>query len=102
MNIERIDLKQNAPTRMMGMRQSALPLRERMESALAEGGRVDLDFTDVEATHSFIDELIGVIVGKQGPTVLSQISFKGCSATVKGILQFVAADRAKDFLRSAH
>jgi len=99
---ERIELKQDAPTMMMGMRQSAIPLRLRIASAIERGERVDVDFTGVEATHSFLDELIGVLVGVQGPDVLRLIAFKGCSDTVKGILQFVANDRAKDFRRLTH
>lgn len=102
MNVEHIQLKQDSHHRVMGVRSGALSLREHIETTLENGGRIDLDFSGVEATHSFVDELIGVIVSKRGPAVLSQISFKGCSSTVKGILKFVAADRAKDFLRNAH
>lgn len=102
MSTQLISLIKESPTRMMGMRQSALPLREQIESAIGDGLQVSIDFTGVEATQSFIDELIGVLVGLKGPSVLERITFKGCSDTVKGIIQFVVADRATDFMKRAH
>lgn len=87
---------------MMGRRQTALPLRERIEAVLSCGGEVALDFSGIEATQSFIDELVGVLVLKQGPTVLEQVLFKGCSESVIAIVRFVVADRARQFKRRAH
>lgn len=97
-----ISLQSYAPTRMMGMRKSALPLREQIEQALAVGQDVSIDFTGVEATQSFIDELVGVIVARRGPGVMDQVVFKGCSSTVKAIIKFVVSDRASHFMRTAH
>lgn len=100
--MQMIPLKEVARTPMMGMRQSALPLRSRIEAALAEGQGVTVDFTGVEATQSFVDELIGVLVGTRGPKVLEQVTFKGCSESVRGVLRFVVSDRARDFARRMH
>jgi hypothetical protein len=102
MSTQLIDLKQASPTRMLGMRQTALPLRGQIETAIAAGAAVAIDFSQVEATQSFIDELIGVLIGIHGPSILERITFTGCSSTVKGILQFVAADRAGDYLKRVH
>lgn len=102
MSLQVIALKPSASTSMMGMRRSALPLRQTIEEAIAEGQTIELDFSGVEATQSFIDELVGVLVSKLGPTVLEQVAFKGCSAALKGIISFVVADRARDFKKTAH
>jgi len=80
---------------MMGMRQTALPLRDKIESAISQGHEVTVDFSGLEATQSFIDELIGVLVAKHGVEVLHRIVFKGCSRDVQLIMQFVVADRSK-------
>jgi hypothetical protein len=102
MSLQVIALKPVASTSMMGMRRSALPLRQSIERALMGGQEITLDFTGVEATQSFIDELIGVLIGKLGPSVLAQVTFKGCSPTLKGVINFVVADRARDFQKSTH
>lgn len=102
MSFQTISLKPAASTSMMGMRKSALPLRGSIEAALARGEDITVDFSGVEATQSFVDELIGVLVARLGPTILSQIAFKGCSQSVKGVISFVVADRARDFQRAAH
>lgn len=102
MSLHVIALKSSASTSMMGMRRTALPLRKSVEDALAQGQEVTLDFTDVDATQSFIDELVGVLVSKLGPSALAQLAFKGCSPELRGVINFVVADRARDFLKATH
>ena len=102
MSSQVIALKRAATTSMMGMRQSALPLRNSVEAALHRGDEVTIDFTGVEATQSFVDELVGVLVGKLGPSILDRIAFKGCSQAVKGVISFVVADRARDYQPATH
>jgi STAS-like domain of unknown function (DUF4325) len=97
-----IALQPHTSGRMLGVRSSALPLRDQIEQVISEGREVTIDFSGVEATQSFVDELIGVIVASQGPSVLDRVVFKGCSPTVKGILQFVVSDRADQFIKSRH
>lgn len=99
MTTQMISLQSHASTRMMGMRQAALPLREQIESAVCSGQEVTLDFSGIEATQSFIDELVGVLVAKHGLGVLRSIVFKGCSRDVQAILKFVVSDRSS---RGAH
>jgi hypothetical protein len=47
----------------------------------------------VEATQSFIDELLGVLVLEQGPGVVERMIFRSCSKDVKAIINFVLGDR---------
>lgn len=83
--------------RDLGSRPFAVPIRRKIESAIGNGDRVVVDFDGVEATQSFVDELIGVLVLERGPEVLSSISFRKCSSTVKAIVSFVVSDRAQQF-----
>lgn len=86
--------------RLVGPRLSAAPIREEIEVSLAQGGEVVLDFSGVEATQSFIDGLVGVLVLQHGPDILERLVFKSCSDDVKAILQFVAADRCDQYIKA--
>lgn len=79
----------------LGSRPQAVPLRSEIEAALDLGEKVVLDFNGVEATQSFVDELVGVLVLRDGPAVLSSVTFKRCSPNLKSIVNFVASDRAR-------
>lgn len=83
--------------RLIGPRVLAVPLREQLERALESGSEVVIDFGGVEVTQSFVDELIGVVVLKHGPDLLSRVSFKSCSEDAKAILRFVVSDRADQY-----
>lgn len=85
--------------RLVGTRLSAAPIRDRIEVALAQAAEVMLDFSGIEATQSFIDGLVGVLILQHGPDVLERLVFKSCSDDVKAILQFVAADRCDQYLK---
>jgi hypothetical protein len=60
---------------------------------------VALDFSGVEATQSFIDELVGVLILKHGPDILDRLIFKACTENVRAIVEFVAADRCDQYLK---
>ncbi len=63
---------------------------EQIHPALVAGDRVVLDFTGVRvATQSFIHAVISEVLRTHGETVLSRLSFKGCSTAVKGIIETV-------------
>jgi len=81
----------------MGSRARAAQFREKLEAALDAGDRVVLDFDGVEATQSFVDELIGVVVLDRGPSILQTVSFRKCSQDMKGIINFVLGDRSRQF-----
>lgn len=86
----------------LSRRAGASPLREEIEAKISAGETVDLDFEGVEATQSFVDELVGLIVLERGPEVLSQLRFRRCSADMKGIISFVVSDRAAQHSTSPH
>lgn len=102
MTTQMISLQSHASTSMMGMRQSALPLRKEIEGAIACGKEVAIDFSGIDATQSFIDELVGVLVAQRGVSVMRHIVFKGCSKDVQAIVQFVVADRGRQTPTAAH
>ena len=98
----RISLQFYAHSKMMGMRASADPIRGHAEELLDAGSEVIFDFTGVAATQSFIDELVGALVIRYGPSILERLVFKGCSSDVRAILRFVTADRAAQFHEGAN
>ena len=82
-----------------GSRPNAVPLRKQIESALDAGEDVTIDFSGVEATQSYVDELIGVLVLRRGAETLSKLSFRGCSNDLKAIIRFVVSDRSLQRLK---
>jgi hypothetical protein len=91
--------EKSANQRFFGTRSSARPLREELGQLLAGNNEVMLDFAGVEATQSFIDELVGHLVLRHGPDLLSLLIFKSCSDELKAIIQFVISDRLDQFNR---
>lgn len=79
--------------RTLGMRASATPFRKKIEDQLDMGGSVVIDFSNKDATQSFVDELVGALVLRRGRNVVSRLSFKNCSDDVKSIIKFVINDR---------
>lgn len=95
-----VNLRSTSESRTIGIRATAIPVRHAAEDALHRGEDVVFDFSGVGITQSFADELVGAIVLKQGPELLSRIVFKGCSEDVQRILRFVTADRSEQFFQS--
>ncbi len=95
-----ITLNQYARGHMVGTRHTASPLRDEAEKALARGYEVVLDFAGVEATQSFVDELVGGLILRHGPDILSRLIFRACSDDVRAIIEFVAADRCDQYLKA--
>ncbi|MFY9261854.1 MAG: STAS-like domain-containing protein [Gallionella sp.] len=94
-------LNQYAHGRMVGSRFVATPLRDQLEETLAQqSGDVSLDFSGIMVTQSFVDELIGVLLLKHGEDILKRLVFKGCSADVRAIIEFVATDRCDQYVKS--
>nr|WP_288356727.1 STAS-like domain-containing protein [uncultured Pseudomonas sp.] len=81
--------------RTLGMRSTATPIRMKIENEISIGNAVSIDFSNKDATQSFVDELVGALVLKYGRPVLSQISFKNCSDDLKSIIRFVINDRVQ-------
>jgi len=83
---------------ILGTRSVAVPLRQRVESALQSGqGNVCLDFAGVSVTQAYMDELLGVLLLRYGPTLLERVAFKMCSEDVRAVIQFVASARIRDY-----
>lgn len=97
-----IALQQHALGRMIGMRSSAVPIRKSIEQALDNGQDVVVNFTGVEVTQSFVDELLGALILREGPEIMQRLILKGCSDQTRGIVRFVAADRAEQFMLAPH
>lgn len=96
-----IALTQYARGHLVGARLTAMPLREQVEEILVqEGAEVVFDFTSVEATQSFVDELVGALILRYGPDVLSRLIFKSCSDNARAIIEFVAADRCDQYVKT--
>ncbi len=74
-----------------GTRHSGAKVRAALEPEAAHGGNCALDFAEVDTvTHSFADEVIGVLVRARGPDLLDRLTFLNCSPVVRDTLQFVA------------
>lgn len=83
---------------MLGTRAEAASARQRVEEALARNSQqVCLDFSGVDVTQSFVDELVGVLVLRYGPKLLERLAFVGCTEDTRAIVSFVIKARARDF-----
>lgn len=102
MNIQQIALQQHALGSMIGMRSSAVPIRQQIERALNSGQEVVINFTGVAVTQSFVDELLGALVLRNGPGIMQSLVLKGCSDETRGIIRFVISDRAEQFMQTRH
>ncbi len=82
----------------LGTRTAAKPLRQQVESELqSTQGDICLDFEGITVTQGYMDELLGVLILRYGPSVLERVAFKACSDDVKAVIQFVANTRGRDF-----
>lgn len=86
----------------LSRRQRAKAARIEIEDHLAHGGMVELDCSSTDATQSFMDELVGILVLERGPNVLDLLRFRGCSRDMKAIINFVVSDRALQYHKNPH
>lgn len=96
----RLPLSEHTRSRFLGTRYQGRPLRAELEAALARHEEVSLNFSGLNVTQSFIDEMIGVLVLKNGPRILGKLVFEGCSEDVKSVIQFVVDSRVSDYMRT--
>jgi hypothetical protein len=85
------------PHHFFGTRFIGQQMRGELEALLDQNQNVEVDFTGLNATQSFIDEMIGVLVLRYGPAILQRLSFKGCNEDIQTILHFVVSSRLADF-----
>ena len=95
-----INLKNSQESRTFyGDRSRASLFCREIRDAFVTGGSIEFDFTGVDATQSFVDELIGRYVLEMGPDVLSRCSFKGCNEELVEIIKLVVSARISDYKR---
>jgi hypothetical protein len=93
-----ISLKQYANGTLLSTRTVATSLRDFVDFTLsATTNDAVLDFHGLGATTAFIDELVGGLVLRYGPSILTRLRFLGCSEDVRAIIEFVAADRSAKY-----
>ena len=92
--------KRAQSNQFLGSRDLALQIRSEVESLLAAGHEVEINFSNIAISHSFADELVGVLLLQNGPAIMEKIIFKDCVDSVKALIQFVVADRHEDLLRA--
>lgn len=95
-----LHLPNSASQNFFGTRYSATSLREELSRLLSDHNEVEIDFSGVGVSQSFMDELIGLLVLAQGPDLLRRLIFRGCSEDVKAIISFVVNDRAQQYVTS--
>jgi hypothetical protein len=87
--------------RLLGVRENALPIRDRIYQSLDIQQQVALDFAGTNSTQSFIDELVGVLIIERGVGALDFLIMKNCSSDTQAILHFVVSDRLDNFQKPA-
>jgi hypothetical protein len=81
---------------ILGTRDVAAPLRKKVETALETGARsICVDFSGLLVSQSFMDEFLGVLMLRYGPSILDQIVFKNCSDDVKAAIALIAKLRGQ-------
>jgi hypothetical protein len=90
------------PHHFFGTRFIGQQMRGELEALLDRHENVEVDFTGLNATQSFIDEMIGVLVLRYGASILQRLSFKGCNEDIQTILHFVVSSRLADHDSSQH
>lgn len=81
-----------------GARASGEGIRERIRFIIDEGGYVTLDFTGVDGiSHSFADEILGVIVRAFGIEFIQRgnLRLNNANEDIKAILNFVIRESRK-------
>jgi hypothetical protein len=83
---------------MLGTRDAAAPLRSQVQDAIdAHHTPVCVDFNGLLVSQSFMDEFLGMLILRNGPTILRQIIFQNCHADVKAAIDLVATVRGRDY-----
>lgn len=82
----------------VGTRVFARELRSQPEVRLTESAEAAVSFDGVSISQAFADELVGVMLLQHGPDILKRLIFKGCSVSVKGLIEFVVADRYDEYM----
>jgi hypothetical protein len=83
---------------ILGTREAATPLRSQVEEALSAcAGPVSVDFDGLLATQSFMDEFLGMLILRHGPSVLDRLRLLNCHEDVQAVARLVTEIRSRDF-----
>ena len=96
---ERVQISAVADLSLFGTRYIAKKIRSLVEDALSRAPTVEIDFSGIDVTQSFVDELLGPLILRQGDSALERLGFRGCSDNVRAIISFVIAGRLQDYGR---
>jgi hypothetical protein len=91
-----IKLSDYTDLHLLGTRFIARTIRGSIEHLLLSGNAV-LDFSGIEVTQSFVDELIGPLVLSEGPDLLRRLAFSHCTENAQAIIRFVVSSRLADY-----
>ncbi len=90
-------LLENQDVKFGSNRYVATPIRHKLELFLEDHKNIILDFSRVpNATQSWVDELLGKLVLKDGKELLNRIQFKNCTPNLRELIKFVVTDRVQD------
>jgi hypothetical protein len=81
---------------VLGTRYSARNYRERIEKQLESRLAVEINFAGVFVTQAFVDELLGPLILRTGPSAFERLTFSGCGQEAMAILKLVIAARLRD------
>ena len=86
---------------MLGTRDVAAPLRLKVETAIDRGAvPICIDFAGLLVSQSFMDEFLGVMILRYGPSVLEKVVFQNCSDDVKAAIDLVVSIRGDESNKS--
>lgn len=86
---------------ILGTRDVATPLRAQVEAVLEKGmDSVCVDFGGLLVSQSFMDEFLGVMILRHGPSILERVVFRNCNDDVKAAVDLVASVRSADYSKA--
>lgn len=73
----------------LGSRFTGREVRERLAAELSADQSVMIDFAAVQSVgDSFLDEMLGMLIVRQGPSVLRQLVFANCARPIEEAIRF--------------
>lgn len=87
----------------LGSRHNGKIIRQMITGALEENPEVEVDFTGINlVTQGFIDEMVGVLIRRNGLDILQRIRFLNCSPAIKSVICIVAGYSSDSYSNSSY
>lgn len=97
MSIPSFTIFKGQDSRFGSNRYMAMPMRRELEEFLRDHDIIIIDFHNVpDATQSWVDELLGKLILREGKALLKRVQFKNCTPNLKELIKFVVTDRVRD------